>query len=220
MTGNVVEVFPEENIFSVEGSAFEQGIETLLESRQLNPTLVTDNAGVIGSLYQESLGKIYDQIDNPVHRDSQPWGWNSLLETEQINAGLLTVYPDSSIPMHDHPGSTGLLVVLKGHVILRQYKVMEQSKSNKNRLHLKRTSVSSIGENAFSVFGPEEGNIHSLEADQEPCVLFDLMFSPYKPEDRSWFLPMDILETSGKSPIEVVRMKKSRDRKEADNSTF
>lgn len=206
MTGKVVKSSDRGSSFCDQGKAFEQGLVALLNFPWMNPALITDNLSRIRALYQVSLEYLEGQLNSPSQKENQPWGYLSLAEEEQFSAGLLTVLPGTPIPIHDHPGSTGLLVVLKGQVKAHLYETVEQD-AGSNTLSLKRTSVGSAGVGEFVTFGPDERNIHSLEACKEPVVLFDLLISPYKPEERSWFLPMDPTQGHSSSSMEVLRVK-------------
>lgn len=122
----------------------------------------------------------------------QPWDWVQFVESPQLGVGILTVYADQDIPLHDHPGSTGLLVILRGKVRIRSYnQVHNQESPSSPMVELQSTSDEILKPGQYWHFGTTENNVHTLQAIDGDCRIFDILFSPYQLQQRSFFMPID-----------------------------
>lgn len=123
----------------------------------------------------------------------QDWGWVELIENEYLRVGLLTLDETNTIPIHDHPGSTGLLVILEGHLQVQQFQYRESSISPSPRrmVEMEQVNRQQLGPGEFTAFSPTQGNIHSLCAYNGPCLILDVLLAPYRNEDRTWYMPLE-----------------------------
>jgi len=138
---------------------------------------------------------------------NQPWGWVPFLECADVKVGVLTVFRNCDIPLHDHPGSTGLLIVLRGRVRIESYQMaIDADLHGTQPLELEQTGDVELAEGQSNHFGPSENNIHSLQAIDDDCVLFDVLFCPYQPALRSYYLP--VTEKSATGSLYVTRLRK------------
>jgi len=164
------------------------------------------------SRYHATLHQLFEQVlaDIPCPRQqtSQPWDWHPLLDSDDVRAGVLTVYPGHAIPLHDHPGSTGLLIVLEADVTIRQYDLSTPAKHKPLHRPVELTMLHEyrFSPAGYTVFGPCSGNIHTLEAGDKPCTLFDVLLAPYRDHERSWYMP---LQDSSDDPacVHAIRLK-------------
>lgn len=137
-------------------------------------------------------------------RETQNWQWTEIQVAEDYNIGILHIYAGKHIPIHDHPGSFGLLYILQGELQLKQYQVKE------SRLHLtdlELLSTQDLKESEFTDFSPHKGNIHSLHANNGDVFILDILVSPYSIYERQWFLPIDSTEINQPS-FTTASMKK------------
>lgn len=141
--------------------------------------------------------RISDMLRNSIHSepatpndDNKHWGWQPALASPDLSVGTLTVWRNSDIPLHDHPGSTGLLLVLEGKVRVRSYKLTDELDSNSAPLELELTGDKIISAGEYWQFGPYQHNIHSLQSVDGDCRIFDVLFSPYQLQQRSFFMPI------------------------------
>ncbi len=123
----------------------------------------------------------------PVSREN-PWLWYPLQEGEWARVGLLTVTADHPLPLHDHPGSSGLLLVLSGEVRVRQFDIAGVV-WQRSRVGLQHRSDCSLAKYEISAFRAYCGNIHGIEALSERAILLDLLLHPCHDAMRSWYFP-------------------------------
>jgi hypothetical protein len=90
---------------------------------------------------------------------------------------LLSLAPNYSIPLHDHPGRTGVSVCITGQAMIRNYDLIGPRSSPV----LKLRSHSIVRPSEAVGFTDTEGNIHTITA-REHTDLVDI-FSPPSPRN-------------------------------------
>jgi len=198
-------------------SVLEQGLEQLSSCPWLDPALVADQRQRVAGLLDVAMASLASLDRLATSGNVQAWGWHPLWDDEALRVGLLIVMPGAPIPLHDHPGSTGLLQVLEARVVIRQYTLRDLAISHGEpelvvlNIEGRRECVS----NDWLFFGPEQGNIHTVSAVDGPCVLFDVLLHPYLDEDRSWFMTLD---ADLNEPGCVLAMRMNGDSRSGKNS--
>lgn len=127
------------------------------------------------------------------------WLWQRLTREPVLNGGILTVARGRDVPLHDHPGATGLLRVLAGELEVWQF---DRLPVNGSQLHdgladLQRVSHRVLRPGDTAVLSPAHGNIHALRARSSECSMLDYFIPPYRRSTRSWYEPLDAGWTSG-----------------------
>lgn len=124
------------------------------------------------------------------HKEDHHWFWQNLLSSDKINAGLLTVYDGQPIPLHDHPGANGMIIVLQGKVRVSQYQLAQELTANSSaNVALRKISDRRIGMGETDMFLHNRGNIHGMRALSQKCIILDILIPPQVNQERSWFLP-------------------------------
>ena len=136
--------------------------------------------------------------------DTQSWQWTEIVAAEDYNVGILHIYNNGHIPIHDHPGSAGLLYILQGELQVKQFQVNNSSSLLTQLEHI--TSLD-LKESESTSFGPDNGNIHSLHASNGDVYIMDILVSPYSIYERKWYLPVDAAEKD-RPVFNAVSMKK------------
>ena len=119
------------------------------------------------------------------------WGWQPYLDNRDVRIGLLTLDKNIPIPIHDHPGAVGMLVVLEGTVQINHYQLLNTVESDR----FKTAQLQLLIEHEFSArqyafILPNEGDIHSLESVTDSCVVLDMLLTPYDESQRRWYMPV------------------------------
>lgn len=130
------------------------------------------------------------------HRSDRPWQWMRLFEDSRIRIGLLAVSADQPIPMHDHPGSSGVLLLLSGSLEIVQYNlaVPYTQYQNSSPVLLQQIEDSTLTEGEATIFSDHVGNIHSLTSLESMSVVLQVLITPYQLAQRSWYFPVSTLQ--------------------------
>lgn len=173
---------------------FQMALDLALDELQADPHTdghrPEDYKLTLCALLIELLSGLH-QVSRQLVAQTRAWQWHPMLSRPGLKAGLLSVDAHQQIPLHDHPGSCGLLIALEGSVRVNQYTIMGKNSVGKGSIfRLKTHGVQQLSRGMAGTFGPETGNVHSLQALDEDCLLFDAIFSPYALEDRSFYTPI------------------------------
>ena len=135
------------------------------------------------------------------------WHWKELINQKEYIAGILSLDANKQIPIHDHPGSSGLLFVLDGELELTEYRQINSPTAVTVELEPDKTSTIKAYE--FCSFGTSEGNIHSIKALRKDCIILDILITPYALHQRKWYLPIDTVH--GSNVMITMAMRKKAD---------
>jgi len=120
------------------------------------------------------------------------WLWQRLTKESTVKGGILTIERDQDVPLHDHPGATGMVRVLTGEVEVWQFdravKALDRS-GDHAVLELVTHRVMQPGD--IAVLSPDSGNIHALRARSKQCSMLDYFIPPYERSERTWYRPVD-----------------------------
>lgn len=136
----------------------------------------------------EFLAAIQDSYES----GNRFWLWQRLTKESNIKGGILTIDRDQDVPLHDHPGATGMVRVLTGEVEVWQFDRVAKSAEESGdhaALELVRHRVMLPGD--IAVLSPDSGNIHALRARSKQCSMLDYFIPPYVRSERIWYLPVD-----------------------------
>jgi len=120
------------------------------------------------------------------------WLWQRLTKESTVKGGVLNIERDQDVPLHDHPGATGMVRVLTGEVEVWQFdravKALDRSEDHAV-LELVTHRVMQPGD--IAVLSPDSGNIHALRARSRECSMLDYFIPPYERSERTWYRPVD-----------------------------
>jgi PCO_ADO len=120
------------------------------------------------------------------------WLWQRLTKESTVKGGILNIERDQDVPLHDHPGATGMVRVLTGEVEVWQFdravKAADRS-GDHDVLELVTHRVMQPGD--IAVLSPDSGNIHALRAHSRECSMLDYFIPPYERSERTWYRPVD-----------------------------
>ena len=166
--------------FPVEGIS--KSLHALARSQGVDETAVRRCIGMQDAICD------WLQQQTVTHNDAG-WHFQEFIRNKELSIGLLDFSKGDSLPVHDHPGSTGLLLVLDGELIIENFSI--ECDDPKSRIvNVKRSNELSLKPGEFSVFTPNQGNIHTLVSTSKSCWVLDILISPYAEADRTWFMPL------------------------------
>jgi hypothetical protein len=121
------------------------------------------------------------------------WLWQRLTREANLKGGILNIDSDAAVPLHDHPGASGMLRVLTGEVEVWQFDRQPDDSDNTDagQATLQRVSRKILGPGETAVLLPESGNIHALRSVSTQCSMLDYFIPPYQRSERCWYQPED-----------------------------
>lgn len=121
------------------------------------------------------------------------WLWQRLTRKDDINGGVLTIEQGQDVPLHDHPGATGMVRVLAGELEVWQFDRTKTTKTVEadSPAVLERVMHRVLRSGDTAVLSPQRGNIHALRARSKTCSMLDYFIPPYVRRERTWYEPLD-----------------------------
>lgn len=157
-------------------------------------------AALSGRLKQWCLLAHRGEPPAPVFRHGQPV-YESVLDSEDLSAGLFAVQPGREIPVHDRPGRGGLLLGLSGELTVNSYSFRASRACFPGEAPMECTleTATRIGPAEFHAFAPREDRVHTLKAQGTPCLVFDIQFFSPPEAFRCW--PAVVDEADQRNPL-------------------
>ena len=120
------------------------------------------------------------------------WGWKSVHEDHQGQAGLFSIYRNAPVPLHDHPGTCGVLMVLQGEVEIDRFTLDESYRRSPSSGMVEIECIERRVLKPFELswFGPDKGNIHGLHTRSEQSVMLKVQLPANVEASRSWYFPV------------------------------
>ncbi len=109
------------------------------------------------------------------------WDFEDLHSEEKLHLKLLLVPQGSSIPLHDHPGMSGIIKVVWGRLHLRAFDWAEDYPYS--GLSQKHGDLIADGKSAPEILLPRYKNLHTLYAIEDAAFL-DIFSPHYYDEER------------------------------------
>ena len=136
-------------------------------------------------------------VDAAYESGNQYWLWQRLIKDSNINGGILSINNDQPVPLHDHPGASGMLRIISGETEVWQFDEINSGNNSREKnggdqdiveLELAMHRVLKPGD--VALLTPEQGNIHALRALTAQCSMLDFFIPPYERSQRSWYKPL------------------------------
>jgi redox-sensitive bicupin YhaK (pirin superfamily) len=121
------------------------------------------------------------------------WLWQRLTQENDIKGGILNIEQGQDVPLHDHPGATGMIRVLSGEVEVWQFDRLEIAPAvvADGQAVLERVAHRVLRPGDIAILSPGSGNIHALRAHSQQCSMLDYFIPPYVRSERTWYRPVD-----------------------------
>ena len=123
---------------------------------------------------------------NPVFHES-------LAEERRCRLSLVGIHRFAPIPVHDHPHTTGVQLVVHGRVRVRNYRISEVVREP-SLVKLECVADSTLGAGATAAVEAGANNLHGLQAQNLTAVCLALQTPPLAAERQAWYFPTHPLE--------------------------
>ena len=111
-----------------------------------------------------------------------------LFNDDFLRVNLISIKSGSSLPLHDHPGSSGSMMVISGEariIVCEQEKLSINTNQSRCTLSIIENKIITTGET--SCFTQEQHNIHSVEAMTDRVVIMVIHTSPFAVNQQTYF---------------------------------
>lgn len=142
----------------------------------LTDTLKANDVGL--SEQGDALKTLPDYIRAPICHIN-------IIESAHITVSIFIVRKGMKLPLHDHPGMTGIIKVLYGSLKITSYKAAKGCLSLAEHSSLSTIPVSKLPDvvltpaSGCQVLNPHQGNFHAVHSVDEDAAMFDILAPPY-----------------------------------------
>ena len=133
--------------------------------------------------YVEALKKAKNKIINKQHLIS------SVFKSDFLHVKLISMTPERSLPLHDHPGTSGSMMVISGRVHAIACEQEAPRNGNQTRCLLKVVKNTTLYTGDSCCFTETQQNIHSFKALTERAVIIIAHVNPFATNQQSYFFP-------------------------------
>ena len=113
-----------------------------------------------------------------------------LFENRTMKASLVTIDKGRGLPLHDHPGASGLMLVIDGSVSVCHCNIKPRQPGQLLSLSVLQTNNLNEGETSW--FTQTEGNVHSVEATSQRAILLVVHTPAFAVQQQSYYFPINI----------------------------
>ena len=151
----------------------------------------------------------------PDTNSNESSNWSRVLfADEHIKVGLQAVYLGNPIPLHDHPGSAGVVLVLSGAVNF-QYANVIGSWTNPGPIELRIARIRNRLPGQVCWFHAEDRNIHRVEANTDRAIILVAHLRQGDGGSRHMYFPVSDYEPAEGIRFLAHRMKIQRRQSES-----
>jgi hypothetical protein len=119
------------------------------------------------------------------------WHKTQIMHDPFLDASLIKMGNETSIPIHDHPDTIGMILVLEGMLELRSFNINPEIISfGRQAAYLRPADFQRLHKGGTSMVLPDKANLHNLRCHDERCILLDVQVSLRHGLESRWFFPV------------------------------
>ena len=121
-----------------------------------------------------------------------------LFTDDIFRVNLIAITPECSLPLHNHPGSSGAMMVISGNVrgiVCEQVDPVTTKKQMRSMLKVVENKI--FIPNETSCFTKKQNNIHSIKALTNRAVALVFHTPPFSTNQQSYFFSATPLQKTG-----------------------
>lgn len=123
---------------------------------------------------------------------------HTLFTDARVHVGLLGIYRHQPVPIHDHPGCAGGLVLLQGRASLSEYQPLGRLDG---LYRLERSAHREMEAGEAHSFTSRHGNIHGLQAQSELCLALTAHVPSVSRNQRTLYFVLSSTQTATAAQI-------------------
>jgi len=163
-------------------------------------TMNGESESAMAGLLSPAAQELYNRVaSHHSISDELPNGSTVLFTDEHLKVGLQAVQKGNPIPLHDHPGSAGVVLVLTG-IVNFQYANVIGDQTNPGPVELQIARIRNRQPGQVCWFHAEDRNIHRVEAKTDRAVILVAHLRQHEDGPRHMYFPVSDYE-----PAEGVR---------------
>ncbi|WP_455211472.1 hypothetical protein [Kaarinaea lacus] len=140
---------------------------------------------------EKPLFLIAQQQAENTPRGDGAWSKQLLFQDDEMYLELVTYFSDYPTPIHDHPGSSMVNLLLSGRLCIEYYTMGHAAlESSYPIAKIRRTESHTYGAFEASMCFPWQKNIQEIRAISERCVVLSAGLIPDSTQENSWYLPI------------------------------
>lgn len=156
---------------------------------------VAQNAMKMLQQFDISSIEFSQAVEDSYETGNRYWLWQRLIKQRNLNGGILTIDENQLVPLHDHPGATGMVRIISGEAEVWLFdeareKQAAQNKPEQGIVELVQVSRRVLRSGDTAILTPHRGNIHALKSLSKKCNMLDFFIPPYEKSQRNWFEPL------------------------------
>ena len=122
-------------------------------------------------------------------QNKAPCTFINILEDKSFTISVFILDANYTMPLHDHPGMSGLLKVISGDVKIQSYSQIKlpvelETNENQHELFVNPNEPKYLNSKTETqILGPLESNYHEITALNSPAAFMDILTPPYSNND-------------------------------------
>lgn len=120
------------------------------------------------------------------------WSGKTLYEDESGRLSLIRLYPGSPVPLHDHPGCEGAMMVISGKAEIQRYTIQAQIEDGGwgEIVELDVNPERILEQYDTTLFGKIRSNIQGLNSITPDTILLKVQSPASLKDEQNWYYPL------------------------------
>ncbi len=137
--------------------------------------------------YQASIEQMLSSGSNDDY-----WSGNTLYEDDLGRLSLIRLYPGTPVPLHDHPGCEGAMMVISGSAEIQRYTLQSQTQEASwgEIVELDMNPDRFLEQYDTTLFGKLRSNIQGLNCRTPDTVILKVQSPSGFRNEQNWYYPL------------------------------
>ena len=120
------------------------------------------------------------------------WSGNTLYEDELGRLSLIRLYPGTPVPLHDHPGCEGAMMVISGAAEIQRYTIQSHTEEGSwgEVVELDINPERFLEQYDTTLFGKVRSNIQGLNARTPDTIILKVQSPSELKDEQNWYYPL------------------------------
>jgi len=135
------------------------------------------------------------------------WSGNTVYEDELGRLSLIRLYPGTPVPLHDHPGCEGAMMVISGSAEIQRYTLQSQTQEASwgEIVGLDMNPERFLEQYDTTLFGKLRSNIQGLNSRTPDTVILKVQSPSEFKNEQNWYYPLGDIDEDNMLSAKRVR---------------